>query len=436
MEGAWNEDGKGLSIWDTFSHTPGKIANRDTGDVACDHYRRYRQDVALMKLIGLRAYRFSISWPRVVPAGVGAVNAKGLDFYDRLIDELLAADIVPYVTLFHWDYPYELYCRGGWLNPDSPEWFADYASLVVGKLSDRVKHWITLNEPQCYIGLGHHQGTHAPGLGLRFDEVLRAAHHTMLAHGKAVQAIRAAAQGKTWVGFAPVGSVCLPASASPADIEAARQGTFAVTRQDFWNNSWFSDPVFLKQYPADGVALYGADMPDVGPNDMDIISQPLDFCGANIYGGRLVRAGADGRPEELPLPTGPPSTPYHFPVTPEALYWGPKFMWERYRSPILITENGMSNTDWVSLQGLVQDPQRADFIARYLLALQRACADGVDVRGYFYWSILDNFEWQEGYRQRFGLIYVDYQTQTRTLKDSARWYREVIRSNGAALGPR
>ena len=433
IEGAAHEDGKGPSVWDEFCRQPGKIWSNHSGEVACDHYHRYEADVSLMKQIGLHAYRLSLSWPRIIPAGTGAVNSKGLAFYDGLVDSLLAAGIDPYVTLFHWDYPYELYRRGGWLSQDSSEWFAEYARVVTDRLSDRVRHWITLNEPQCFIGLGHQFGFHAPGDKLEFGRVLLAAHNALLAHGKAVQVIRSYSRTEPRIGLAPVGLVNTPATESPEDIEAARQAMFSITDRTCWNNTWWTDPVFLGRYPEDALALFGADMPVFDDGDMKTICQPLDFFGVNIYFSQPTRAGEDGRPEIVPLPVGQAMTAFNFPVLPEGLYWGPRFYRERYGLPILITENGMSNIDWVSLDGSVHDPQRIDFLRRYLLELKRASQDGVEVLGYFQWSIMDNFEWTEGYRERFGLIHVDYGTQKRTLKDSAYWYRDVIASNGASL---
>ncbi|MFU8796911.1 MAG: glycoside hydrolase family 1 protein, partial [Dehalococcoidia bacterium] len=371
--------------------------------------------------------------PSIIPGGTGAVNPKGLAFYDSLVDKLLAAGIVPYITLFHWDYPYELYRWGSWLEQDSSDWFADYARVVVDKLSDRVRHWITLNEPQCFIGLGHQFGFHAPGDKLEFRQVLTAAHNALLAHGKAVQAIRNGSRTQPLIGLAPVGLVNTPATESPSDIEAARQAMFSITDRTCWNNTWWTDPVFLGRYPEDALALFGADMPAFDDGDMKTICQPLDFFGVNIYFSQPTCAGEDGRPDIVPLPIGQAMTAFNFPVLPEGLYWGPRFYWERYRLPILITENGMSSIDWVSMDGGIHDPQRIDFLRRYLLELRRACGEGIDVRGYFQWSILDNFEWTEGYKQRFGLIYVDYPTQERILKDSAYWYRDVIASNGASL---
>ena len=433
IEGAAHEDGKGLSVWDVFCKKEGTIWGGQSGDTACDHYNRYKDDVALMKEISLGAYRLSISWPRVIPHGTGAVNQKGVEFYDKLIDELLAAGIVPYVTLFHWDYPDGLYRRGGWLNQDSSDWFAAYVKVVVEKLGDRVKHWITINEPQCFIGLALQDGIHAPGDKLTVAEVLTAGHNALLAHGKAVQAIRAHSKTECRVGLAPVGVVSVPATNRPEDVEAARQATFSVTHKNYWNNTWWTEPVFSGRYPEDGLKLFGSDAPSVADGDMKTICQPLDFFGVNIYIGLPVRAGKEGQPENVPLPVGYAMTAFRLPVTPDVLYWGPKFFWERYRLPIFITESGMSNVDWVSLDGKVHDPQRIDFLNRHLLELQKAAGDGVDIGGYFQWSILDNFEWAEGYKERFGLVYVDYPTQKRILKDSAYWYKDVIASNGATL---
>jgi len=436
IEGAWDEDGKGRSVWDMVTRQKGRIWEGNTGNVACDHYHRYKEDVGFMSEIGLHAYRLSVSWPRVLPQGTGKVNDAGLAFYDRLVDELLAKKIDPWVTLFHWDFPYDLFLRGGWLNPDSPRWFADYTAVVVDKLSDRVKHWITLNEPQCFIGLGHLGGMHehAPSLRLGMEEVLIAAHHCLMAHGKSVQTIRARARTSPLIGWAPVGSTYFPATESAEDIEAARVATLDVYADHFWNNTWFADPVVFGHYPEAGLKAYGNAVPKYSSSDMETICQPLDFYGVNIYSGTPIKAGPDGKPVAVSFPTGHPHTHFTWKIAPEALYWGPKFIAEHYKLPIVITENGLSNVDFVSLDGKVHDPQRIDFLNRYLLALQRAARDGVDIRGYFHWSIMDNFEWAEGYKHRFGLIHIDYETQKRTLKDSALWYREVIRTNGASLG--
>jgi beta-glucosidase len=433
IEGAAQADGKGLSVWDMFAKKPGAVWNGHTGDVACDHYNRYPEDVAILKQMGVQAYRLSVSWPRVLPEGTGTPNAAGLAFYDRLVDALLAAGIEPWVTLFHWDYPLALYYRGGWLNRDTVDWFADYATLITEKLSDRVTNFMTLNEPQVFIGAGHYEGRHAPGDKLGFKEVLRAGHHALLAHGKAVQAIRAAAKLPPRVGIAPVGQPKLPASDSRADIEAARKATFAANQRSTWINTWWMDPVYLGEYPADGWRFFGSDVPALRPGDMELIAQELDFFGVNIYEALTVRAAQDGSPEPVPYPVGHAITGFDWNVTPGALYWGPRFFWERYQKPIVITENGVSCRDWVSLDGKVHDPGRIDFMHRHLLEFERAGAEGVPIEAYFHWSFIDNFEWAQGYKQRFGLVYCDYPTGKRIPKDSAAWYAEVIRTNGASL---
>ena len=433
IEGAAREDGKGLSVWDMMCRQPGKTWLGQTGDIACDHYHRADEDVALMRDLGLQAYRFSISWPRVLPEGTGAVNARGLDFYDRLVDRLLANHVQPWVTLFHWDFPLALFHRGGWMNPSSPQWFADYTRVVVDRLSDRVRHWMTLNEPQCFIWFGHSTGMHAPGLRYDFPEVVQAGHHALLAHGRSVQVIRAHAKKTPLVGWAPATITYFPATESEADIAAARQLTFAHHERSLWSNSWWADPIVTGRYPEDALRLFGEAAPKATAEEMATIRQPIDFLGANIYTGSQVRAGPDGTPEILANPTGHPHTHFVWPVTPETIYWGTRFVFERYRLPIVITENGLSCHDWVSLDGRVHDPQRIDFLTRYLRQLRRAAAEGVDVRGYFHWSLMDNFEWAEGYKQRFGLVHVDYATQRRTPKDSAAWFRDVIRTNGANL---
>jgi len=428
IEGSPTRAGGGASVWDAFCRRPGAIKDGSSGEVACDHVNRVAEDVALMRELGLRAYRFSIAWPRVMPAGTGAVNAAGLGFYDRLVDALLAAGIEPWVTLFHWDYPLALYERGGWSNPRSPEWFAEYTRVVVQRLSDRVTRWMTFNEPEVFIILGHQLGVHAPGDKLPWSEILRIAHHVLLAHGMATAAIRASARRPCEIGYAAALEPAIPVTSDAADIEAARRATFSGVA------AWLLDPVYLGAYPEAERKAWGKDVPKFAPEDLRTIRQPLEFFATNIYQGNVVRAGRDGAPERVPRPQGAPRTLMEvFDVVPGALEWGPRFYWERYRLPVAITENGISVADWVALDGKVRDPQRIDFMRRYLRELGHARAAGVDVRGYFAWSLLDNFEWAEGYRQRFGLIHVDYATQRRTLKDSFAWYRDVIRTNGAGL---
>lgn len=432
IEGGATADGRGPSTWDMFCRKPDAVWNGQNGDVACDHYHRYREDVGLMKAMGLRAYRLSISWPRVLPEGTGAVNEAGMAFYERLIDALLEAGIVPWVTLFHWDYPLALYHRGGWLNRDTVEWFAEYTDLVVRRLSDRVRHWMTLNEPQVFLGAGHYEGRHAPGDRLAFREVLRAGHHSLLAHGRGVQAIRASARTKPEVGIAPVGLPKCPASNSAEDIAAARKATFESVEKTTWHNTWWMDPVYLGSYPEDGLRSFGPDAPQPRAGDLELIHQPLDFFGVNIYESHVVRAAGSGF-ERVEREVGFPITGFDWGVTPEALYWGPRFFYERYEKPIVITENGLSSRDWIGLDGKVHDPGRIDFTKRYLREFARAMADGVAGRGYFHWSFIDNFEWGHGYKHRFGLIFCDYPTQRRVPKDSAEWYSRVIASNGALL---
>lgn len=433
IEGAGQEDGRGPCIWDMFSRKPGATFQSDNGDVACDHYHRYPEDVRLMQELGVGAYRLSLSWPRILPEGTGRVEPRGLEFYDRLIDEVLAAGITPWVTLFHWDYPLALYHRGGWLNPDSPKWFADYTQVVVDALSDRVQHWMTQNEPQVFIGCGLHTGAHAPGDKLRWDEVLLAIHHTLVAHGLSTQVIRARAKTPPFVGIAPACPVGIPATAEPADIEAARSGTFGVTSQSPWHISWWLDPVYLGCYPEDGLKVNASSMPPNFEDDLAVICQPIDFLGMNVYQGRRIKAGEGGEPVEIARPSHHPITAFKWPIEPECLYWGPRFYWERYGKPIFITENGLSNQDSVMLDGKVHDPQRIDYLHRHLLQLRRAAEDDVSVGGYFQWSLMDNFEWAEGYRERFGLIFVDYDSQRRIPKDSYYWYRDTIAASGANL---
>jgi beta-glucosidase len=434
IEGAARNEGRGLSVWDDFSRRhPGRVFENQNGDTACEHYQRSGEDVALMKQLGLQAYRFSISWPRVLPEGTGAVNEKGLAFYDRLVDQLLAAGIQPWATLFHWDFPITLYQRGGWLNADSPRWFADYARVITDRLSDRVTHWMTLNEPQCFIGLGHRTGEHAPGDRLEMPELLRAAQNVMLAHGLATQVIRTHAKTKARIGWAPTGDIAVPATHSTADIAAARESYWAIKPDGVWNQAWWMEPVMKGRYPEAGLRAYGNAVPPHTDEQMRTIAQPLDFFGMNIYNGYQVRAGADGHAERMPRPVGDALTHMGWHVTPPALYWGPRHVFERYGLPIVITENGMACHDWVHLDGQVHDASRIDYTARYLRELRRAARDGIVIDGYFHWTLMDNFEWAEGYGRRFGLVHVDYATQQRTLKDSAKWYAQVIRTNGGNI---
>jgi beta-glucosidase len=432
VEGAAYEDGRGESVWDVFCRRPGAVFEGHSGAVACDHYNRYREDIALMRELGLQSYRFSVSWSRVLPEGRGAVNEKGLAFYDRLVDGLLEAGIQPFCTLFHWDLPQGLQRAGGFVNRDIADWFADYAYLLGKRFGDRIRHWVTQNEPQCYIGFGVGSGIHAPGLRLDVCDVLAAAHNSMRAHGKAVLALRASTHAAK-VGYVLATQLCRPATDSAQDLEAARAATFRVADTTFWNNAWWTDPVVLGQYPEDGLKLFGSEMPRFPSSDWNDLKQPLDFLGLNVYRAETVRATEKG-PEQLPVPPGYPRSGVDWqPITPDAMYYGPRFFHERYGLPQWITESGLSTRDQVFLDGCVHDPQRIDYLHRNLLELRRAMREGVQVDGYLAWSLLDNFEWADGYKQRFGLVYVDYASQRRIPKDSFHWYKRVIASRGESL---
>ena len=436
VEGAAAEDGKGPSVWDVFSKKKGAIFDGNTGDVACDHYHLFKEDIALMKSLGVKSYRFSVSWPRVLPDGVGASNPKGLDFYSRLLDELHKNGIEPLCTIFHWDYPQALYKKGGWLNRDSAEWFAEYTTLLADKFSDRVKVWATLNEPQSFIGQGMLDGVCAPGDKLKFSEYLTAAHNALRAHAKAVQVLRARAKDSktTKVGYCVSAQVTQPVTDNPDDVDAARSAMFAVTGRHQWNNAWWMDPVLFGKYPEDGVANYGKDMPKFKPTDLDEMKQPLDYLGINIYKADNYKRGVDGKPQQVPVPPGYPRSGADWqPITPGCMYWGPRFFYDRYKLPLSITENGLATRDQVFLDGKIHDPQRIYFMHRYLLELARAIKDGVPVTGYYAWSLLDNFEWADGYKQRYGLVYVDFQSQKRVPKDSFDWFKKVIASGGRSL---
>lgn len=433
IEGAYNEDGRGLTDWDVFTHQPGNVLDGYTGDVACDHYHRFRDDVKLMKQLGIRAYRFSICWSRLFPKGDGEFNPKGAQFYSDLIDELLANGIEPHITLFHWDYPYELYRKGGWLNDDSVKWFADYAAKVVELYSDRVKHFITFNEPQCFVGLGYGGGDKAPGVKMPLKALFQIAHNVMKAHGAAVIAMRANAKRPIKIGYAPTCSATIPVTNSPADIEAARAKYFAcqplTAANVLWSVSWWSDPVLLGRYPEDGLEMYKDFLPEITQEDMELIHQPLDFYGQNIYNGRLIEADERGEPRAVSRHPGAPLNALKWSVSPECLYWGPRFLYERYGLPIVITENGMLCHDTVALDGKVHDMDRIDFLHRYLLQLEKAADDGVAVDGYFLWTFMDNFEWSLGFTARAGIVYTDYVTQQRIPKDSAYWYKTWIENH-------
>ncbi|MEX1079986.1 MAG: GH1 family beta-glucosidase [Homoserinimonas sp.] len=431
IEGAVSEGGRGSSSWDAFSHTPGRVLNGDTGDVACDHFHRYPEDVALMKELGVAAYRFSFAWPRIQPSGKGAANPAGLDFYDRLVDALLAAGIQPTPTLFHWDTPLDLEEAGGWLNADTAKRFADYAYLLGERYADRVPRWITVNEPGVLTMLGYGAGIHAPGLKLGFGAI-PTAHHQLLAHGLAVAALRDA--GADNIGIANNHTPIWPASDRDDDQQSA-------ALYDTIANRLFAEPLLLGSYPTE----LEPHLPDGFSDDLAQISVPIDWYGINYYnptriGAPNARPGAeaDGHPLDAGLPfalkeiRGYPLTDVDWPVVPQAfteLLVSFKGRYGDALPPIYITENGCAINDVPDATGRVNDTRRISYTESHLAAIGEAIAAGVDVRGYFHWSLLDNFEWAAGYSQRFGLVHVDFATQKRTPKESYAWYRNLIRSS-------
>jgi beta-glucosidase len=437
IEGAWNEDGKGLSIWDTYAHMPGNIKNGDTGDVANDSYHRYKEDVAVMRSLGANAYRFSIAWPRVFPNGTGVPNPKGMDFYDRLVDELVAADIAPFATLYHWDLPQVLQDHGGWQSRDTAKAFADYAGYIAQKLSDRVRHFFTINEFKSFVDGGHHGfeahvpgGTMtisiAPGLRLPPQALNQVRHHAVLGHGMAVAAIRAQGQPGTKVGPAEVIDVAVPLIETPENIKAAE----AATRE---RNAPFLTVMLEGEYTDTYLRTAGRDAPNFTEEDLKLIGAPLDFVGINVYKPTsYVTATPDGRRwQDIPFAKGHPkmASSWHT-IGPEALYWAPRFVQSLWKpKEIFITENGCATQDVVAADGMVYDTDRIMFLRSYLTELQRATAEGVPVKGYFQWSTMDNLEWTAGFGNRFGLVHVDFATQKRTPKLSASFFRELAKRN-------
>lgn len=433
VEGAWDASGKGLSIWDVASHQPGYMPHGETGDIACGHVNLMREDVALMKEIGLKSYRFSVSWSRVLPNGVGEINEQGLKFYSDLVDELKTAGIEPLVTLYHWDLPQALQERGGWENPEISEWFAEYVRVVVNCLGDRVQYWMTINEPQMFVGLGFFVGVHPPLKKLVPEEQIAVSVNVLRAHGRAVQVIRETAALPAKIGLAPTGDVYLPKENTEAAVEEARTKSFGYNRFGFtMENAWWADPIFLGRFPEEAYEAYPEAMAKITQKDMQLISQPLDFYGFNVYHATVPHGVSQEVYDDYSY-QGSPRAMTDWNITPEVLYWAPRFFYERYQKPVLITENGMAAMDWVSLDGHVHDMQRKDFLHRYLLQLKRAAEEGVPVLGYTHWSVMDNLEWNKGYDKRFGLIFIDYKTQQRIIKDSARWYSSVIAANGENL---
>jgi beta-glucosidase len=429
IEGAAALDGKGESIWDRFSRSPGRIPNGDNPDTACDHYRRYKQDIALMRKLGVRHYRLSIAWPRVYPRGDGALNQAGLDHYKRLLDTLHAHGITPWVTMFHWDLPQALEDQGGWRSRRTVDAFARYADTLVRALGPRVRHWMTVNEIDCFTVRAYGPASNkAPGAREDAATVNRTSHHALLCHGHGLRAIREHGARGTIAGFAENPEPAVPLTETPADIAAAR-ADYATA------NLRVLDPIFRGHYSPRFLRAHArAARPPVERGDFALISAPVDFLGLNIYSGAIVRRGARGRPERLPFPPSYPRTdsPWHN-IIPETIYWGPRFATELYGNKIkkiIITENGCGyDDDTLTAAGEILDTHRVSLLRAYLAQLHRAIADGVPVQGYMLWSILDNFEWQDGYARRFGICHVDYATQKRTPKLSAHYYSRIMRAN-------
>lgn len=425
VEGAYDEDGKGKGIWDALSE--GHVRHNENGNVACDHYHRYKEDVALMKEMGLKSYRFSVSWPRVMPKE-GVVNEKGVQFYKDLVDELVNAGIEPMCTLFHWNLPMWVYEKGGWHYEGISEDFAEYTEVVVKALSDKVTYWMTVNEPAGFIGNGYIAGAHAPfeknvESWEKIGEILPGlCKNVLLCHGKAVQTIRKHAIKAPQIGMALNGSLITPWKDTEEEIAIARKATFTGEATFFGIDFWADAMV-------KGI-LNPMLVPVISEEERKEIQQPLDFFGFNCYHSFNYEELMGSNSAVYP---GLPRTATDSPITPDALYWAVRFICERYGLPVLITENGMANLDFVMSDGKVHDPQRIEFVKTYLQGLKKAVEEGFPVIGYLYWSILDNFEWDSGYDKRFGLIHVDYRTQKRTLKDSAYWYAQVIRENGEQI---
>lgn len=425
IEGAYDEDGKGVSIWDHFSHLPGRTQGNDTGDVACDHYHRYREDVENMKKLGLKAYRFSVSWPRVIPEGRGKVNEAGLDFYDRLVDELLRTGIEPFVTLYHWDLPQVLQEEGGWKNRDIVGYFSDYVAILAHRLGDRVHHWITHNEPWVVSFLGHAFGTHPPGI-MNLSTALQVSHHLLLSHGRAVEVLKNIGDEKIKAGITLNLSPVHPPSKKEENIKAAK-------RFDGHLNRWFLDPLFKGYYPPDMWEYYQDKVPKILPGDMSIISRKIDFLGINYYTRQIVKDNPKEKILQLSFlkPEQAEYTDMGWEVYPKGIYEILKRVQDEY-SPrsIYITENGAAFQDRLDKEGKIKDERRISYLEEHLSFAHKAIEEGVRLKGYFIWSLMDNFEWTYGYSKRFGLIYVDYPTQKRFFKESANWYRKVIENNG------
>ena len=424
IEGAAFTDGKGPSVWDTFCRVPGAVRNGDTLDVACDHYHRFDEDFALMRRLGIRHYRMSLAWPRIIPDGDGTVNQAGLDYYRRVFDSLERHGIEPWVTMFHWDLPQALEDRGGWRVRGVTDAFARYADTIVRAFGHRVKNWITLNEIFCFTRLGYGNGQKAPGARESEAVVNQTYHHALVCHGHAVRAVREHGRRGARVGLTDNAIISVPIDLTARNIAAAKRAFVE-------DNVRVLDPVFHGRYTAAYRRIVGADAPRVERDDFKLISAPTDFQGLNIYTGFFVRAGKGGRPERLPFPANFPSADCAWlQLIPQVLYWGPRFFTELYGPlPIYVTEHGAGYDEAPPVNGEVLDLHRRECVRNYLRELRTAMKDGAPVKGYFLWSFMDNFEWEDGYDRRFGIVHNDFKTQRRTPKLSARWYAEVVRRN-------
>lgn len=429
IEGAWNEDGKGESIWDRFAHIPGNIANDDTGDIACDFYHRYKEDISLMKKFGIQSFLSTISWPRVIPDGTGAVNKKGIEYYRNMLQCLRENGIKSYVVLYHWDLPQALQNRGGWMNRESVLWFENYARTMYKELGDLVDHWITILEPWVSCFMGYYTGEHAPGLH-DFSAALQTVHYQLMAHGAAVKAFRETGL-KGEIGIKIVSQMVYPKNPQDAADVAAAQ------RFDSYYNLLFCDPLYLGEYPQELFCFLkkkGVVLPAIQPGDMELISQKFDFFGLNNYNGIYIKKGNSWPLECEQVKSGKPETQYGWECDPDAFYDIVRYINDRYHpNQILITENGAASNDWVDSEGKVEDPLRKEFLKQYLIRLHRAIEEGINVTGYHVWSFWDVIEWSEGFTKSFGLTHIDRKTLDRIPKSSLYWYSEIIKNNGFSL---
>ena len=431
IEGGWKEDGRGPSIWDYVYPKNGCSKNGADARITCEHYSHWREDVALMKEMGLKAYRFSISWSRLYPAGYGRFNEKGAEFYDKLINELIKNGIKPVITCYHWDMPEAVFQRGGWFNPDCAKWFADYCAKIVELYSDRVDMFLTINEPECFVDIGYNSGGHAPFAKYPFDRVLQLMHRVLIANGMAVRAMRKAAKQPIQIGMAPAIWAPVPATENPADIEAARYKAFHIEGRTVNKAIAFAETALTGKYPECIEKEFGSwfEHPE---SDMEIIHAPFDFFAYNTYSAEIIKAGKDG-PETVPFDYNTHYTATDWAITPDCLYWSARFLYERYKLPIIISENGVATVDIPDENGVVNDDSRIQYLRQHLRGAKRAISEGIPIKGYFYWSLMDNYEWGMGFTKRFGMVYIDYNTQKRTLKKSASWYRNLIDNNGENL---